>query len=218
VEQEWDVPATARWDEEPSAQGEQRLKRKNILTGPVRTYRDWYMQPVQFASFVQPGRYSSEQPRDTKLQYLADFSGAKLRKVRTTDGHALLELELTFRHSKTGEPTRLIFGGLDLRSLPTATPARYDTGWQVPMGIANPSFFESYDELLAAPPLRRSFYGFHLDSSGRWLDHHAIGVDGPLLHRDAADPRILHLYLLSYERHALLNHLSISCPSNVCPR
>jgi len=82
------------------------------------------------------------------------------------------------------------------------------------MGIGNPSFFETYDEVLRHPPLRRTFYGFHLDAQNRWVDHHAVGVDGPLMHLDAEDPSMIHLYLLSYERHALLNHVVIRCPSD----
>lgn len=38
-------------------------------------------------------------------------------------------------------------------------------------------------------------------------------MDGPLLHWDADEPSRLHLYLLSYERHALLNHVVITVPN-----
>ncbi|MGH7207034.1 MAG: hypothetical protein ACREI2_12590 [Nitrospiraceae bacterium] len=219
VEREWAVSASPRWDEPPGARGEQALKRKNILSPPIYSYRDWYRQPVQFASFIQPGRYSLTHPRDTKLQYLAEFTGAKLRRVKTpAEPGSLYEIELGFRDGRTREPTRLIFGGLDLRSLPAASVEQYIRGWQVPMGIGNPSFFESYEELLADPPARRPFYGFHLDVQDRWIDHHAIGVDGPLLHWDADDPSTLHLYLIAYERHALLNHFVITCPPDACPK
>ncbi|MEK6804950.1 MAG: hypothetical protein AABZ34_20155 [Nitrospirota bacterium] len=124
----------------------------------------------------------------------------------------MFEIELVFRSSRTGEATRLILGGLDLASIPVAPSERYDHGWQVPLGIGNPSFFESYEQVEAHPSIQRTFYGFHLDAQDRWLDHHAIGVDGPLLHWDAADPSLLHLYFLSYERHTLLNHIIIAIP------
>lgn len=219
VEREWTVSASAHWDESPAWQGEQRLKLKNVLAPPIYTYRDWYAQPVQFASFIPPGRYSVSHPRDTKLQYLAEFTGAKVRRVQTpAESGSLYEIELAFRDGRTQESTRLIFGGLDWRSLPAASVDQYIQGWQVPMGIGNPSFFESYEELLADPPVRRPFYGFHLDAKDRWIDHHAIGVDGPLLHWDADDPSTLHLYLLSYERHALLNHFVITCSADACPK
>lgn len=218
IEREWALTAGTRWDEAPLWLGEQRLKQKNVLTPPVYTYRDWYRQPVQFASFIPPGRYSVAHPRDTQLHYLAELTGATLRQVRTPAGpHTRYEIELAFKSSRTGDPTRLIFGGLDLRSLPTAAPDHYERGWQVPMGIGNPSFFESYEDVRAESPLQRPFYGFHLDAQDRWLDHHAVGVDGPLLHWDADDPSTLHLYLLSYERHALLNHFVITCPKDACP-
>ncbi|WP_447974479.1 hypothetical protein [Nitrospira sp. Kam-Ns4a] len=216
VEREWTVEADPRWEEAPLWRGEQRAKRRNILTPPVYAYRDWYSQPVQFASFIPPGRYSVAHPRDTQLAYLADFMGATLRQVRTPAGpDPLFELELAFRHSRTAEPTRLIVGGLDLRSLPVVSPEEAWRGWQAPLGIGNPGFFESYEEVLAKPPLRRPFYGVHLDAQDRWIDHHAVGVDGPLLHRDAHDPSKVHLYLLSYERHALLNHFILTCPAEV---
>jgi len=132
------------------------------------------------------------------------------------DSSVLYELELGFKDSRTGKSTRLIFGGLDLHSLPTTSPNHYERGWQAPMGIGNPSFFETYEELQARPPLKRFFYGFHLDDQNRWMNHHEVGVDGPLLHWDVDDSSKLHLYLLAYERHALLNHFVIRCPLDVC--
>lgn len=220
VEREWPLTASAQWDEAPRWLGEQRLKRKNVLAPTIiQTYRDWYSQPVQFASFIQPGRYSVAHPRDTKLHYLSELTGTMLRQVRTP-GHSrpLYELDLAFKDGRTGEATRLIFGGLDLRLIPVISPDHYERGWQAPLGIGNPSFFESYEEVLANPPLQRPFYGFHLDAEGRWIDHHAVGVDGPLLHWDADNPSALHLYLLSYERHALLNHIVMICPLDICAK
>lgn len=216
VEREWSVEATAQWDEPVAALGEQARKRKNILTPVPATYRDWYRQPVRFASFISPGIYSRAQSRDTQLHYLAEVTGATLRRVTNPTGSKpLAEIELAFRSLQTGEVTRLILGGFDLATLPTASSKDYDQGWQAPLGIGNPRFFESYEQALISPPTQRTFYGFHLDAQNRWLDHHAIGVDGPLLHWDAADPSRLHLYLLSYERHALLNHVVLAIPSEL---
>lgn len=213
VEQEWVLPATARWDEPVAATGEQALKKRNILTPVAAHYRDWYTQPVRFASFIPPGRYSIRHPRETQLHYLAELTSAALRRVKSPAGpQPLVEIELAFRSHQSGEATRLIVGGLDLAVIPIASGKEYDHGWQVPLGIGNPSFFESYDHVVADPPTQRTFYGFLVDSQNRWLDHHAIGVDGPLLHWDADNPSILHLYLLSYERHALLNHLVLVLP------
>ncbi len=213
VEQEWPIQPTVLWDEPVAENGEQARKRKNILTPVAATYRAWYTQPVRFASFIPPGRYSRAHPRETQLHYLAELTGAIVRQVKLIGGsQSLFEIELAFRSSKTREMTRLILGGLDGVAIPVASPEHYDRGWQVPLGIGNPSFFESYDHVMAHPPTQRTFYGFHLDAQDRWLDHHAIGVDGPLLHWDVNDPSLLHLYLLSYERHALLNHVILVIP------
>lgn len=213
VEREWPVVATAQWDEPVPAQGEQARKRRNILTPVAATFRDWYTQPVQFAGFIPPGRYSRAHPRETQLHYLAELTGATFRLVGIPGvPKPLSELELAFRSNRTQDVTRLIIGGLDLSMLPRIDPREYDRGWRAPLGIGNPSFVESYDHAVASPPIRRTFYGFHLDAHDRWLDHHAVGVDGPLLHWDAHDPTLLHLYLLSYERHALLNHVTLVIP------
>ena len=213
VEREWPVQATARRDGTVATNGEQRRKRSNILTPVAATYRDWYSGPVRFASFIPPGRYSRAHPRETQLHYLAELTGTLIRQVKLSGGTpSLFEIELDFRSSQTGEPTRLILGGLDWATIPVASPEQYDRGWQVPLGIGNPGFFESYEQIVTSPPIQRRFYGFHLDAQNRWLDHHAIGVDGPLFHWDADDPSLLHLYLLSYERHTLLNHVILVIP------
>jgi hypothetical protein len=49
-----------------------------------------------------------------------------------------------------------------------------------------------------------------LDSQDRWINHHEVAIDGPVLHRDKLNPDLLHLYLLSYERHTLIGHYVIS--------
>ncbi len=213
VEQQWSVQAKTSPDEPVAMQGEQARKRKNILTPIAATYRDWYTQPVRFASFIPPGRYSRLHPRETQLHYLDELVDATVRQVTLIgDSYPLLEIDLAFRSSKTGEATRLILGGLDGATIPALPLGQYDRGWQTPLGIGNPGFFESYEQVTSHPPVQRSFYGFHLDAEDRWLNHHAIGVDGPLLRWDADNPSLLHLYLLSYERHALLNHVILTMP------
>lgn len=213
VVKEWPVRADARWEAAPMWGGEQQLKRKNILTEPAATYRGWYTDPVRFASFIPPGVYSRAHPRDTQLHRLSELTGAVLRQVRVTGETALTaEMELSFKDGRTGESSRLLVGGVSLKALPRLHPRDYAKGWQAPMGIGNPGFFESYEEVTTHPPKGRTFYAVLLDGRNRWVDHHTVGVDGPLLHRDADDPAVVHLYLLSYERHALLNHVVVVCP------
>ena len=80
----------------------------------------------------------------------------------------------------------------------------------MPMGIGVPPFFQTYDELAQNPPHLSPYFCLLLDANGRWINHHEVAVDGPVIHRDLNDPSILHVYLLSYERHSLIGHFVIS--------
>lgn len=50
------------------------------------------------------------------------------------------------------------------------------------------------------------YYALLLDENDRFLDSHMIGMEGLLFHRDPWDPDVLHLWLLSPGRHALVGH------------
>ena len=215
VTQEWRVPASAHWDEAPLWPAEQVAKRHNILSVPISTYRDWYTHPLAFAGFIPPGRYSLTHPHAAHLETLASFQHATWRTV-LVNGHLRIELDLQFLDPQKGTSSHLLFGGFTLSELPLASPDQPADIWQNPMGIGTPPFVESYQTLQTVSTAERTFYGLHLDDRGRWLNHHDIGVDGPLLFRDRHHPVIIHLYLLSYERHALLNHFTLTCPQVLC--
>jgi len=80
----------------------------------------------------------------------------------------------------------------------------------MPMGIGVPPFFQNYDELRRHPPGESPYFSVLVDGASRWLNHHDVAVDGPVLHRDLDDPNLLHAYLLSYERHTLIAHIEVS--------
>ena len=42
------------------------------------------------------------------------------------------------------------------------------------------------------------------------VDSHFLGVDGPLFHLDIDDADVLHYWLLSFERHAMVAHLTFN--------
>lgn len=75
------------------------------------------------------------------------------------------------------------------------------------MGIGTPPFFQTYNELQQYPPNLGPYVSVLLDETGGWIDHHAVGIDGLVMHLDQKDPGLLHVYLLSYERHTLIAHL-----------
>ena len=82
----------------------------------------------------------------------------------------------------------------------------YPVGLCMPIGISVPPFFQGYDALMETPPQLRSYFSVPLASQDRWINHHEVAIHGPVVHRDVEDPTILHVYLLSYERHRLIGH------------
>ena len=206
------INATFLADEPVFAAGEQKRKQRTTDAAGVLTWKDFYPESsrVQFASFVMPGRYDVRTPHKNEYQRLAGFKGATLREIKSPAGDERLhEIELAFRDGKSGETSRFIISGVALDKLPQLTVADYPKGLYMPMGIGVPPFYQGHVELTAHPPQRSPYFSVWLDAQGRWINHHEAGVDGPVLHRDKDDPNLLHLYLLSYERHSLVGHFLI---------
>ncbi|PMB53291.1 hypothetical protein CEN39_05200 [Fischerella thermalis CCMEE 5201] len=80
----------------------------------------------------------------------------------------------------------------------------------MPMGIGVPPFYQSYEELQKNHPDQSPYFSVLLDSNNKWIDHHRLAIDGPVMHLDQDNPNLLHLYLLSYERNTLVTHLLIN--------
>ena len=192
--------------------GEQVRKRRTLDSENIRTWADFFDgKKVRFASFIPPGYYDFDAPRQNEYERMAKFQGGTLRKVRAEGGsEPLHEIELVFKHRTKDERLRFIVGGVDLLALAQLPIEQYPNGLYMPMGIGVPPFYQSYEELKEAPPTESPYYSVLLDDNARWIDHHAVGVDGPVMHLDADDPHKLHLYLLSYERHTLIGHFVIS--------
>ena len=143
---------------------------------------------------------------------IAKFKNATHRRVESVlTGEELDELELRFE-TTDGKQTRLYIGGIDLSKAPAVTPDEYPKGIYLPMGIGTPPFYQDYKALLQNDPLKNPYYSFFLDDKDGWIDHHSMAVDGPIIHRDADNPDLLHLYLMSYERHLLVAHYELTVP------
>jgi hypothetical protein len=216
---EREVPATFDQNEPVIVAGEQVHKRRTVLTDDIREWRDFFDgRDVQLASFVPPGRYSVQVPRDTEYPRMDRFEQAILRTVRspaTTD--PLAELELVFSSTTRPGKIRFLVSGFDPAALPRLPIRDYPRGFYMPMGIGTPPFFQSYDALQQHPPERSPYVSVLLDEHDRWIDHHSVGIDGPVMHLDATDPDLLHVYLLSYERHTLIAHLLVRLNGNRGP-
>lgn len=205
-----DLKARFCKDEPLLARGEQ-IRKKRTLNGPnLVTWGDMLgSESVHFASFVPPGRYSVSHPWENEYWRLASFKGAVLREITTPANEGMLhELELVFR-STDGDTQRFLVGGVNLSELPQLDVADYPQGLYMPMGIGVPPFYQSYKDLESMPPDESGYYSLLLDEENRWIDHHKAAIDGPVMHRDPHDPDLVHLYLLSYERHSLVAHFEI---------
>lgn len=198
--------------EEPVlARGEQARKRKTVMGEPITTWEEYPDGEVTFATFEPPGRYNTKRPWGHEFGRIAQLERVWQRKVECPVGDRPLdELELLF----DGGRTRLILGGIDLQELPLLSPDDYTEGKLLPMGISLPPFYEPYEVLTQNPPQNLPSYSMLVDEENRWLNHHAIAIDGTILFRDQSNPRHLHVYLLSYERHALVGHYIIESPLN----
>jgi hypothetical protein len=186
-----------------------------------------------FATFKKPGRYRVHKPWGNEYGRLAAFEKAIVRTVEcpSRPDQMLHEIELVFRPDgsqprkkkkccqfkprccqREGKcdrcpATRIIVGGIDLNALPHLPVQKYSKGLYMPMGIGVPPFYQTYEELLLEPPTFSPYYSFILNQCSEWIDHHKIAIDGPVLHRDIDNPDLIHMYLLSYERHILVAHL-----------
>ncbi len=211
VKWERSIPTDFNETEPVLAFGEQARKRKTTMAQNVVAFGDFYDgRKVRFASFIPPGRYSVKHPWRNKYGRIDRFDKAILREITSPATDAPLhELEMIFEGSKRGEKLRLFVSGFDLAALPQLPVNQYSQGMYMPMGIGVPPFFQSYEALQKNPPHKSPYVSVMLDEEGGWIDHHTLAIDGPVLHRDMDDPTLLHVYLLSYERHSLIAHLRI---------
>lgn len=210
VRREKEVPASFGADEDLLVAGEQLGKRRIMIADNVVYWKDFFDgRKIRFATFLPPGRYSVQHPWKNEYWRLEKFDKAILRDIDSPANSALHELELVFSSTKLAGKCRFLMGGIELAKVPQLRPEDYAEGLYMPMGIGVPPFFQSYNELQKNPPQRSPYYCFMLDENNRWINHHEVAVDGPVVHRDAVSQDVLHVYMLSYERHTLINHFVI---------
>jgi len=211
VVSERDVNAPFDEDERLIVAGPQLGKRRIMTADNVLVWKDFFGgHKIRFATFIPPGKYSVNHPWKNEYWRMDRYEKAVLRDVVSpaTD-RTLQELELIFSSSKTGEKCRFVVSGVDLAALPKLSVQDYPKGLFMPMGIGVPPFMQSYGELEKNPPDKSPYFSVMLDERDGWIDHHSFGIDGPVMHRDESDPNLVHLYLVSYERHTLIAHFVI---------
>ena len=213
VKEEKEVKAEFLADEPIFAFGEQQRKLRTFIAKNLLTWNDFYDEgrSIQFASFVSPGRYNVRKPWSNEYWRLSKFHKAIVRDIQSpASDQPLQEIELLFESKKTGEMSRFLVSGVNLHALPQLPVSEYPKGLYMPMGIGIPPFYQDYEDLKQKPPYQSPYFSLLLDSQNRWINHHEVAVDGVAMHRDQEKPNLLHLYLLSYERHSLIGHFLVT--------
>jgi hypothetical protein len=191
----------------PVAGAREKKFKEIIFPTDFSSMRDLQTDSALFATFSPPGFYNRADPRTTELGRFHHLQSSTLCAVSSLiKPDTLSELTLNFRHRNDSTFTTLVFGGLDFTQFPVLSVEEANSGWKSSMGIGNHPFYETYQEHIALPAGDNPYYALLLDSDGKWLDSHKVGIDGPIFHFADEERTELHLWLLSFERHALVGH------------
>ena len=190
-----------------------RKKKFKEIISPEKfnTMRDLQTDSTLFATFSIPGFYNKKEPRKTELGRIHQLKNVKLNKIISQiNQDTLYELKLVFRDKTKQRETQLIIGGINLADFPVFTSEDANNGWKSSMGFSNHTFYETYNEHQQCKTKNNPYYAYLTDGQGKWLDSHKIGIDGSLFHFSDKNRKTLNLWLLSFERHALVGHYSIT--------
>ena len=201
----------------PMQEYDERWKKMNNILYPKRTLINSFLtDSTQFAKFISPGVYRRRSPMPTQLgRFRLPTPEATLRRITSKNKAKTKSFELELEFSRSENPqeiTRLLFGGFDIKKIDTlAADYANKAIFQMPMGISNHYFNQPYKTFVdpANPATDSPWYAMVLGKRDRWLNSHEVGVDGVLLHFDKDDPQNLHIWLLAFERHALVGHFVI---------
>ncbi len=192
--------------------GARKTKYKNIVCpkNPI-SINDMLTDSTTYSTFQWPGIYDTKDPRPTTLSMLGIPKKVVVRETisKNNSNEKCYEFDLTFaRNTDTSHLTRVVIGGVRKSELLQFPIEDYNNAYKKPMGIGNHGFYEPYNKATKNSVSNSPYYGLIIDSEGKWVDSHFFGVDGPILHLDENDPNILHYWLLSFERHAMVAHLT----------
>jgi len=195
-----------------SLKGERQKKFKNIIY-PVNTtvIQKYLSDSTLFATFSPPGIYNKTDPRKTELSKIDKLGKIIWRKTNASyfSNDTLIELELLFNIGDEKKETHFFISGILPSEIPALDSSEVNKGWQNSMGIGNHTFYETYKHAQEHSSLNSPFFSVLTDKNGNWIDSHKIGIDGPLLYWDNKNKNLLHVCILSFERHAFVGHYII---------
>lgn len=199
--------------------GERKKKAKNIVTpNKVTCIGDFLNDQTTFATFSIPGFYNTADPRKTELGRFQKLEKVVLSEIASKNPSKTntQELKLIFSDDM-GRTTKFYIGGFDFEQMPILPIEQMHKGLQMPMGVANHTFYDTYQNTIQKKSKDSPFYALLVDDDNYFLDSHFVGIDGPLFHRDAHNPNILHVWVLSFERHAFVGHYLVTLSEEELP-
>lgn len=189
--------------------GEFPGKMKNVVY-PLKPsiIQEFLNDTTAFASFGSVGLYDKTRPHATELGRMANLENILQKKIIVPESSqdTLTEFEFQFSDVNDNRKIRMFLGGINLKKIPRLTFEEIENAWQMPFGIGNHPFRESYQESLNYSGSKSPYYGILTDEHKNWLDNKPVGIDGSLLFVEKGFPHKLHFLLLSYERHAIVGH------------
>ena len=190
--------------------GEQRRKAHLLLGGFTKLgeFADAAKQPVKTAKFYEPGYYDANDPVAFDLSWLARPEAATWRAVSGVQAPEakLDELEVRFEN---GHRLVLAANGLAALAPREKAPESEKECLRLTFGISTPDIYASQAERASEQAAPRDDYLFLLDAKGMHVDNHAAGVDRAFVWRDADR---FHLYLVGYERIAIVADVQVAAP------
>ena len=186
-------------------------EKKNIMTEhTIHQFKDYYQDDVKFAAFLPPGIYRKDKPWGNKYQLIANPTTATFNEIETPDGQKRQEVIIHYQGKDSSYDFYL--SGFDMNKLPRLDIKNYADGSLYLMGIGAAPLKQNYSDLMNTPPENRSEFSVFLNDRNEWINHHDMAIDGTILFLDKKKPNLLHMYLVSYERHAVVAHYSIDLP------
>ncbi|WP_133139285.1 hypothetical protein [Legionella genomosp. 1] len=200
---------------EPAAfDGEQVNKKKNVIVDhDIHHFNDYYRNKVKFSTFLPPGIYRKDKPWGNEYQLIANPTSATFNEIKTPDG--IKKQEVVIHYQSKDRAYSFFLSGFDTHQLPRLDKQNYAKGNLYLMGIGTAPLKQRYSDLMSTPPESRSEFSVFLNDRNEWINHHDMAIDGAILFLDKKDPDLLHIYLVSYERHAVVAHYSIKLPNTI---
>lgn len=198
------------------AQGEQVNKKRNIIADhAIHRFQDYYQGEVAFATFLPPGIYRKDKPWHNEFWLLHKPVRAELNDIQSpaVPNKSLQEIVIHYVGSDN-KPSSFYVSGFALTQLPHLDVNDYPKGALCLMGIGTAPLKERYSALINNPPEKSPVFSVFVNEKNQWINHHEVAIDGSYLFLDKNQPNRLHLYLVSYERHAVVAHYWMELPQS----